>query len=94
VQKQQEVEWDAKRGAVSAKRGYGPLQSGENAMPLARNRFAEGGEKVVKEKKAERDDKGDLHPSWLAAKAAKEKKMVKIDIGKASAGMGKKVVFD
>jgi hypothetical protein len=96
VQKQQEVEWDAKRGAVSAKRGYGPLQSGENAMPLARNRLVDGsgGNGVVKEKKAERDDKGDLHPSWMAAKAAKEKKMIKINVGKPAPGMGKKVVFD
>lgn len=76
--------WDPKRGAVSTeKRGYGPQQSGENAIPLGKKR-GEG---------AKRDDKGDLHPSWQAAKAAKEKKMVKIDIGKA-AGQGKKVVFD
>jgi hypothetical protein len=47
----------------------------------------------VKEKKAERDDKGDLHPSWQAAKLAKEKKAIKIDLS-SKAGMGKKVVFD
>jgi hypothetical protein len=83
--------WDPKRGAVSeTPRGYGPLMSGENAIPL-------GGvvkkEKEKKEKKAERDDKGDLHPSWAAAKLAKEKKTIKIDLG-SKAGMGKKVVFD
>jgi hypothetical protein len=79
--------WDPKRGAVSdLPRGYGPLMSGENAIPL-------GGAVVKKEKKAERDDKGDLHPSWQAAKLAKEKKAIKIDVS-AKAGMGNKVVFD
>jgi hypothetical protein len=83
--------WDAKRGAVPdvPRGGYGPVISGENAIPL-------GGvvkEKVVKEKKDERDDKGELHPSWAAAKLAKEKKAIKIDLG-AKGGMGKKVVFD
>jgi hypothetical protein len=69
--------WDPKRGAVG---GYGPLQSGENAIPLGRK----------EEKK--RDDKGELHPSWQAAKEAKERKMIKIDVG--GKGVGKKVVFD
>lgn len=76
--------WDAKRGAVGERRRYGPLQSGENAIPL-------GGGKKKELKK--RDDKGELHPSWQAAKLAKEKKQIKIDV-KASAGQGKKVVFD
>jgi hypothetical protein len=67
--------------------GYGPVISGENAIPLG------GKEVVVKEKKAERDDKGDLHPSWQAAKLAKEKKAIKIDLS-SKGGMGKKVVFD
>lgn len=82
--------WDAKRGAVSddrrgrgnrdgVARGRGPQITGENAMPLGK-------------KKAERDDKGTLHPSWQAAKAAKEKKTIKIDLkGKPQ---GNKVVFD
>ncbi|KAF2124047.1 BUD22-domain-containing protein [Dothidotthia symphoricarpi CBS 119687] len=83
--------WDAKRGAVSddrrggrgdrgeAPRGRGPMQTGENALPLGK-------------KKIERDDKGTLHPSWQAAKAAKEKKMIKIDL--KGAPQGNKVVFD
>ncbi|PVI05559.1 Bud-site selection protein [Periconia macrospinosa] len=84
--------WDAKRGAVSGDRrggqgrgngpprGYGPEKSGENAIPL-------GKKKVTK-----RDDVGNLHPSWQAAKAAKEKKTgLKIDL---SANSSKKVVFD
>jgi hypothetical protein len=73
------VGWDAKRGAVG---GYGPLQSGENAIPLG----------APKKEEKKRDDKGELHPSWQAAKEAKEKKMIKIDVG--SKGLGKKVVFD
>lgn len=74
--------WDPKRGAV-AMTGFGPQQSGENTIPLGR--------KKVEDKK--RDDKGDLHPSWQAAKLAKEKKQIKIDI-RAPQGAGKKVVFD
>jgi hypothetical protein len=57
--------------------------SGENAMPL-------GGRKIEK-KKGERDDKGELHPSWQAAKAVKESKKLVIDVKGAGA---KKVVFD
>jgi hypothetical protein len=79
--------WDPKRGAIGdegARRGgRGPVMSGENAMPL-------GGRKVEK-KKGERDDKGELHPSWQAAKAVKESKKLVIDLKGAGA---KKVVFD
>jgi hypothetical protein len=87
VQKQEQERskgWDAKRGAVDdRKRGWGdaaapggrgPVRSGENAMPLG-------------PKKTKRDDAGSLHPSWLAAKAAKEKKV-------DAKPQGKKVVFD
>ncbi|KAH7069738.1 Bud-site selection protein [Paraphoma chrysanthemicola] len=75
--------WDPKRGAVgTAPRGYGPQQSGENTIPL--------GQKKVEKK---RDDAGELHPSWQAAKLAKEKKQIKIDV-RAPVGAGKKVVFD
>jgi hypothetical protein len=76
--------WDAKRGAVSARggrrelpRGRGPAISGANELPLGPKKSA----------KPKRDDVGILHPSWLAAKAAKEKKM-------DMKPMGKKVVFD
>jgi hypothetical protein len=79
--------WDPKRGAINddgARRGgRGPVMSGENAMPL-------GGRKIEK-KKGERDDKGELHPSWQAAKAVKESKKLVIDVKGAGA---KKVVFD
>ncbi|KAA8613640.1 BUD22 multi-domain protein [Pyrenophora tritici-repentis] len=40
-----------------------------------------------------RDDKGELHPSWQAAKMAKESKKLKIDLS-GSKMAGKKVVFD
>ncbi|KAF2638718.1 Bud-site selection protein [Massarina eburnea CBS 473.64] len=82
--------WDAKKGAVGDRRGkkeekpkgFGPEKSGENAIPLGRTK------PVTK-----RDDAGDLHPSWLAAKAAKEKKnAIKISTGGQSTA--KKIVFD
>jgi len=87
VQKEEEERsngWDSKRGAVgdrhhgrgdtSASGGRGPARTGENALPLG-------------PKKKKRDDTGSLHPSWLAAKAAKEKKV-------DATPQGKKVVFD
>ncbi|KAF2649199.1 Bud-site selection protein [Lophiostoma macrostomum CBS 122681] len=80
--------WDPKRGAVDGrpgkggrggkggpKTGRGPERSGENATAL-------GARKVTK-----RDDSGPIHPSWQAAKAAKERKMV-------VKPEGKKIVFD
>jgi hypothetical protein len=95
--------WDAKRGAVSsdgprgsnrkdrrlaergmkAKGGRGPMISGENAAPLGKKRA----------EPPKKDDSGPLHPSWAAAKAAKESKKLKIDFGGAK-GAGKKIVFD
>lgn len=86
VKQERDKGWDAKRGAVSdrggrggrggrsANVGRGPEKSGANEMPLG-------------PKKKKRDDAGTLHPSWQAAKAAKEKKM-------EIKPMGKKVVFD
>ena len=83
--------WDAKRGAVGDRQGprergrdrKGPLQSGGNAEPLGQKRSA--GVKW--------DDKGELHPSWQAAKAAKESKKLKIAVAGAKP-LGNKVVFD
>ena len=96
IEKQRRNEgWDPKRGAVSdekrgrgerggvARGGRGPQQSGTNAEPLGQKKS--GGVK--------RDDKGELHPSWQAAKAAKESKKLKIDVG-GTKTQGKKVVFD
>jgi hypothetical protein len=89
----QNVKWDPKRGAVSSQKrgkpvGRGPVESGGNAEPLGG--FKKEDKKVVKR---ERDDKGELHPSWQAAKLVKESK--KLVISKDGAGaLGKKVVFD
>jgi hypothetical protein len=90
---QQNVKWDPKRGAVSSqkrdKRGREPAQSGGNAEPLGGFRKEDKKDKM----KRERDDKGELHPSWQAAKLVKESK--KLVISKDGAGaLGKKVVFD
>lgn len=75
--------WDAKRGATDGKRDYksgagrGPKSSGAN------------GEAVKpKEKKKHNDSEGPLHPSWEAAKKAKEAKSVPV------AFAGKKITFD
>lgn len=97
--------WDAKRGAVASDAkpgnrrdrraaekgakssgGRGPVISGENAAPLGRTRGApRPGPK--------KDDVGALHPSWAAAKAAKESKKLKIDVGGGKV-VGKKITFD
>ncbi|KAJ4349378.1 uncharacterized protein N0V89_007993 [Didymosphaeria variabile] len=84
IKQERDQGWDAKRGAVGERggrngrgapvRGRGPEVSGANEQPLG-------------VKKPKRDDAGSLHPSWQAAKAAKEKKM-------DMKPMGKKVVFD
>ncbi|KAF2439358.1 Bud-site selection protein [Karstenula rhodostoma CBS 690.94] len=84
VKEERDRGWDAKRGAVAERggrdgrggppRGRGPEISGANELPLG-------------PKKPKKDDAGILHPSWLAAKAAKEKKM-------AVKPTGKKLVFD
>lgn len=99
--------WDAKRGAVSsdarpgnrkdrraaqrdlkAKGGRGPVTSGENAAPLGKKRSEGAASKHAPKK----DDTGPLHPSWAAAKAAKESKKLKIDLGGARSA--KKITFD
>ncbi|KAG9187511.1 hypothetical protein G6011_05382 [Alternaria panax] len=97
---QQNVKFDPKRGAVAGdgKRqrrgkpmGPGLQQSGSNAEPL-------GKKDDKKDRKmglgVKRDDKGELHPSWQAAKMAKESKKIKIDVAGNGASQGKKVVFD
>lgn len=84
--------WDPKRGAVDDSRrggkvgrgsrggmrgGRGPERSGKNAMTLGPR----------KTEHAKKDDSGPLHPSWQAAKEAKERKMV-------AKPAGKKTLFD
>jgi hypothetical protein len=97
---QRNVSFDPKRGAVAGddKRqrrgkpmGRGLQQSGSNAEPL-------GKKDDKKDRKmglgVKRDDKGELHPSWQAAKMAKESKKLKIDVAGKGPAQGKKVVFD
>ncbi|CAG5141306.1 uncharacterized protein ALTATR162_LOCUS909 [Alternaria atra] len=97
---QQNVKFDPKRGAVAGdgKRqrrgkpmGPGLQQSGSNAEPL-------GKKDDKKDRKmglgVKRDDKGELHPSWQAAKMAKESKKLKIDVAGKGPPQGNKVVFD
>ncbi|KAL6709800.1 hypothetical protein ACN47E_000585 [Coniothyrium glycines] len=91
--------WDARKGAVEERGGRGrgradrrTKQSGGNMEPLGRR--AEKAAAAPSSTANKRDDKGDLHPSWQAAKAAKESKKLKIDTRGAGAGGGKKVVFD
>ncbi|CAE7211530.1 hypothetical protein P3342_012239 [Pyrenophora teres f. teres] len=96
---QRNAGWDPKRGAVSDEKrqrkgqpttGRGPQQTGTNAEPL-------GDRHDKKDRKmglgVKRDDKGELHPSWQAAKMAKESKKLKIDLSGGKT-VGKKVVFD
>ena len=80
---------------MKAKGGRGPVISGENAAPLGKRRGeAAGNERAgaVEKKGPKKDDTGPLHPSWAAAKAAKESKKLKIDLGGAKSA--KKITFD
>ncbi|KAF3042683.1 hypothetical protein E8E12_007274 [Didymella heteroderae] len=92
---------------MKAKGGRGPVISGENAAPLGKNRLGGGDAKSTGEKQSvaqgaagaggvkkgpKKDDSGPLHPSWEAAKKAKESKKLKIDLGGAKTA--KKITFD
>ncbi|KAL4922480.1 BUD22-domain-containing protein [Aspergillus aurantiobrunneus] len=76
--------WDPRKGATgdgdSARRRFG---TGSNAMAMTAERRPE---KITKDSKKAQDDKP-LHPSWEAAKKAKEQKAT-------ASFQGKKVVFD
>ncbi|EFX00561.1 cellular morphogenesis protein [Grosmannia clavigera kw1407] len=87
--------WDAKRGAVGADEGPRWLR-----RKLGRQTGGGGGAKKTgdmtaaaaatgsrKETKRSKDDAGPLHPSWEAAKAAKEK-------AQTATFTGKKITFD
>ncbi|KAF2209402.1 hypothetical protein CERZMDRAFT_9549, partial [Cercospora zeae-maydis SCOH1-5] len=63
-------EWDAKRGAVSTSkfaRDANKLPLGKRGPPALTTNI------LAPSKKPQRDDTGPLHPSWEAAKRAKEK---------------------
>jgi hypothetical protein len=89
--------WDPKRGATleDDRRGRGRgRKNGDTKNIKWRGAKGKGAESAnganavpVAKKKTKRDDVGTLHPSWQAAKAAKEKKMNAVP-------QGKKVVFD
>lgn len=83
--------WDARRGATDGRdgprgrrgqgRGGAMGATGANALPRQGDRSQTGGGPAKKP-----DDNKPLHPSWEAAKKAKEQK--------AASFQGKKVVFD
>jgi hypothetical protein len=96
--------WDAKKGATDGARGgrggrggFGAGRGGFgagagrgggfNKSGPAPGRFT-GGDAPAPPKIKHNDDEGPLHPSWAAAKAAKEKKAVPIVFA------GKKTSFD
>lgn len=80
--------WDAKRGATGADGSRGRSKHGRRDdtghRPTGGNDIALGTRPVVKH----RDDTGPLHPSWEAAKKAKEKKVEPVRFA------GKKITFD
>lgn len=78
--------WDPKRGAVGDDKGRRGARSGYGRGEQP-GRTNSGPTKAPAPKRTKRDDSGPLHPSWAAAKAAKEKK---VDMKP----QGKKVVFD
>lgn len=79
--------WDAKRGATDGSRGK------KSGMGGGRGGYGQGHGAPSREppappKKKHKDDEGPIHPSWAAAKAAKEKKSAPV------AFAGKKISFD
>jgi hypothetical protein len=92
--------WDAKRGATDGARGG---RGGRGGFGAGRGGFVggagrggsfgkgappAGGDARPPPKKKHNDDEGPLHPSWAAAKAAKDKKAVPVVF------TGKKISFD
>ncbi|KAH6679036.1 Bud-site selection protein [Halenospora varia] len=82
--------WDARKGAKESTgsrfgrdRGSGFRGTGDNAIPQGEGGGKFGGKRGMGKK----DDAGPLHPSWQAAKKAKDEK-------KSAQFTGKKVVFD
>ena len=92
--------WDAKRGATDGPRrgsgrggmggGRGRGGGGGGARGGRDRDGGDGGRERVAEKKKHRDDEGPIHPSWAAAKAAKEAKAK----ATPAAFQGKKITFD
>lgn len=87
--------WDPRRGAVDSDRGgrFGKNKgNGANSMALGKDRRglgqSRGAATTEVKQRPKKDDSGPLHPSWEAAKRAKEKKAVPV------AFTGKKISFD
>lgn len=79
--------WDAKRGATDGSRGKkGGMGGGRGGY--GQGHGAPSREPPAPPKKKHKDDEGPIHPSWAAAKAAKEKKNAPV------AFAGKKISFD
>lgn len=76
--------WDAKRGATD---GSHPRQRGPQRFVRSAPRSGGDGDVSKPPPKKHRDDSGPLHPSWEAAKKAKEAKVT-------ATFQGKKVTFD
>jgi hypothetical protein len=86
--KEKDVVWDAKLGAVSSEgagRGRGRAGFTRNKAQVTGENASELGPRKARGL-GKKDDVGVLHPSWQAAKKAKEEK-------KAAKFEGKKVVF-
>ncbi|KAK4506631.1 hypothetical protein PRZ48_000363 [Zasmidium cellare] len=75
--------WDPKRGAVERQPRFA---KGANSMPLENKRRNVGASDAKKPPR--KDDSGPLHPSWEAAKRAKEKREAPVPF------QGKKISFD
>lgn len=85
--------WDAKRGAVDAGSGKGRKKFGRGDRGVSRSgrgsQATDANTVELGKKKSHRDDSGKLHPSWEAAKLAKERaKLNNVQF------QGKKVTFD
>ncbi|KAM0723742.1 hypothetical protein Q7P37_000732 [Cladosporium fusiforme] len=79
--------WDAKRGATESNRGKkGDMGVGRGGY--GKGHAASSREPPAPPKRKHKDDEGPIHPSWAAAKAAKEKKSAPV------AFAGTKISFD
>ena len=81
------------RMGQQARRALWGKKYGQNAAHLKQEVQRKEG-KVGKEKKKEGQTEGKLHPSWEAARKAREGKMVVVQEVLKSGSGGKKVVFD
>ena len=74
-----------KRGAVGGTQRQPRFAKGANSMPLEKRRNVGASDA---KKPPRKDDSGPLHPSWEAAKRAKEKRDAPVPF------QGKKISFD